>query len=138
MNPLTKAYEEIALERLHICTGCDNRQHLSHSHLVPKAHDQVLKTVKKNIQYHCLINSRHDKSKGCHSIWESIEFWKLDDAEKNMRYIYSVRPDYFWLKLNHAIDAYTQQGTLVSKRDARYADVLHALEALESFKKIAA
>lgn len=141
MSELTKVYEQIALERDHVCTGCGTNQSLSHSHLVPKSQNSKLKCVKKNIVYHCLSRG---EIKGCHTIWESVEFWTLDDAYQNMVYIFSVDPTYFWLKLNHAIESYAKQRTYIlpivpSSKEERdlLKKINKALQALELIKKIA-
>lgn len=99
-------YQEIALEREHVCSGCGTNQRLSHSHLIPKSWNQSLKTVKQNIVYHCMSLG---ETIGCHNIHESVAFWKLNDAHGNMEYIYSVDPTYFWLRLDKAIDYYSKK-----------------------------
>lgn len=139
-----QAYDEIALERQHVCTGCGSKNNLSHSHLVSRG-DQELKAVKANIQYHCL--SMGEKV-GCHTLWEGVDFWRLKDAYENMKYVYSVRPSHFWLKLNKAIEAHEKVkmfmhpkiaiGPQPVYRDPIYTEACKALEALERIKQIAA
>lgn len=103
MNELAKTYEEIAMEREHICTGCLSNKHLSHSHLVPKGHNQSLKAVKENITYHCFFVPGN-----CHDKWEGVEFWKLIDFIPNMKYVYSVDTRYFWLRVYNAVESYVK------------------------------
>jgi hypothetical protein len=134
MNELAKTYQEIAMEREHICTGCHGNQRLSHSHLVPKGQNQSLKTVKANIVYHCLSMG---EIKGCHSIWESIEFWKLKDAEANMRYIYDADRTYFWLKLDHSFRVYYERKHYYEKNpEISKKSLAVTLEAIEALKKL--
>lgn len=121
---LSEAYEQIAMTRPHICTGCGTRHALSHSHIIPKSRSQALRCVPDNITYHCLTK--------CHRTWESTEFWKLNDAVKNMQYVFKVDPEYFWLKLNHAIDSYLN-ATEKKKIDERDK----ALSKLREIEKIA-
>ena len=96
---IRKAYNEIALERGHYCTGCGRAEGdvpLSHSHLIPRSRCGRTHLVwdKRNITYHCL--SMGDR-KGCHEIWESIERDKLLDYHKNLEYILEVDTEYYFL-----------------------------------------
>jgi len=92
---LKKVYKEIAKERGHYCTGCGRRDlPLSHSHIIPRSRRPDLVTDKRNITYHCLdTNGR----KGCHTIWEGVERFKLLDYMKKMEYISEVDSEYFHL-----------------------------------------
>lgn len=130
-------YERMALELPHVCSGCGTNQRLSRSHLVPKGQDSKLKAVFENLRFHCFGDSD-----SCHSRWESVAFWKLNDAYSSMEYIYSVRPDYFWLKLNHAIDVYEKHLNglkliQLTIGDKAITDCETALEKLNAMKQIA-
>ncbi len=93
MSQLTDVYSELALERRHICTGCDGKKFLSHSHLVPRSYRKDLECVKANITYHCL-----DFANGCHRKWEGMGAPLLMDFLANMTYIWVTDPTYFWKK----------------------------------------
>lgn len=95
MNPaIIRAYEEIALERPHVCTGCGTKKHLSHSHLIPKSYRKNLEAVKENIALHCLSIEKV----GCHHKWEGMQAPELKDFIANMLYIYQIDRVYFWKK----------------------------------------
>jgi len=89
-------YKEIEQERKHICSGCGNKNNLSHSQLIPRSRRKDLETDKENIQYHCLIGI--DGGEGCHSKWESNLFKKMDkmlDFINNMEYIKKTDSNYY-------------------------------------------
>lgn len=95
MNPaVIRAYEEIALERPHVCTGCHGRTYLSHSHLIPRSYSRKYEAVKENIVYHCM-----SQANDCHAKWEGMEAPLLKDFFPNMKYIFHTDPTYFWKKL---------------------------------------
>tara|TARA_R100000152_G_C6777993_1_gene208289 strand:+ start:2597 stop:2965 length:369 start_codon:yes stop_codon:yes gene_type:complete len=101
-NALKKVYKEIELERGKFCTGCNRSDlPLSHSHIIPRSRRKDLELDKKNITYHCLDM---DGRKGCHSLWESAQRYKLLDYHKNMQYILSVDEEYYHLINNHDMD----------------------------------
>lgn len=93
---LTQVYEQIALERPQVCTGCGTNQRLSHSHLVPKSRSQALKTVKENIQYHCLSMGN---TVGCHTKFESMDVVTMNDFKTNFAIIYLLDREYFWIRV---------------------------------------
>tara|TARA_R100000781_G_scaffold63337_1_gene40190 strand:- start:431 stop:763 length:333 start_codon:yes stop_codon:yes gene_type:complete len=93
---LKKIYQEIMDERPHYCTGCGRSDvPLSHSHIIPISRRKDLQLEKLNITYHCLsIGNR----KGCHEMWETkYERSKLLDYHKNIEYVLSVDPEYYFL-----------------------------------------
>ena len=98
---LKKVYKEISEERGHYCTGCgmSGDVSLSHSHLIPRSRRPDLVAQKDNITYHCLdgIDSNGNSRKGCHTIWESNERYKLLDYHRNMEYILEVDTEYYFL-----------------------------------------
>lgn len=92
---LKQAYQEIAEERGHYCSGCGRSDvPLSHSHLIPRSYNKSLETNKENITYHCLSM---DGRKGCHDIWEGSERHTLLDYPKNMEKILELDESYFFL-----------------------------------------
>lgn len=93
---LHRAYEEIALTRKRVCTGCGTSERLSHSHLIQKSWSGKYAAMPENITFHCLDSS--DK-KGCHSRWESPECVLLKDFESNFKVIFKLDRAYFWLRL---------------------------------------
>lgn len=103
MNSLYKVYQEIAMERPHVCSGCGRRENLSHSHLIPKSYSQALKTEKKNLVYHCLSLGERV---GCHDKWQSLDAWQLKDFEQNMLIIYELDKTYFWIKFYKIYNKY--------------------------------
>ena len=95
-NELKKVYKLISETRGHYCTGCGRSNvPLSHSHIIPRSRRPDLVCDINNITYHCLIGP--DNSKGCHSIWESKERYKLLDYHKNMEYILENDLEYYYL-----------------------------------------
>lgn len=93
---LQKTYNEIAMSRPHVCTGCNGKERLSHSHLIPRSRRPDLATNELNIQYHCL---GAPEVKGCHEKHESMEVATLNDFESNFRAIYNLDQEYFWLRI---------------------------------------
>ena len=92
---LKKVYKELSESRGHYCTGCGRSDvSLSHSHLIPRSRRPDLVAQKDNITYHCLDNGER---KGCHTIWESHERYKLLDYHRNMEYILEVDTEYYFL-----------------------------------------
>lgn len=90
MSALTKIYEELSIERAHVCTGCGSQAMLSHSHIVPRSQEKSLEAVKANITYHC--------SK-CHEKWEhSNDRVFLKDFQVNMVYMYNNAQSFYWLR----------------------------------------
>lgn len=86
---LKKVYQEIAEEREHICTGCESKNNLTHSHKIPRSRRKDLETDKKNITYHCFT---------CHQIYEHGSYkerQKLLDFEETMEYIKTVDLTYY-------------------------------------------
>ena len=99
---LNKVYKEISNVRGHYCSGCGSSAYpLSHSHKIPRSRRKDLETDKDNITYHCLDM---DGRKGCHSLWESAQRYKLLDYHKNIQYILSVDEEYYHLINNHDMD----------------------------------
>ena len=95
-NELKKVYKLISETRGYYCTGCGRSNvPLSHSHIIPRSRRPDLVCDINNITYHCLIGP--DNSKGCHSIWESKERYKLLDYHKNMEYILENDLEYYYL-----------------------------------------
>jgi hypothetical protein len=94
-----RIYQELGSEENwieSICSGCEQRKPLSHSHIIPISEAPELENEKKNIKPHCCE---------CHLEWEShnIErMRKLKDFKENMTYIYNIKPLYY-AKLNGKI-----------------------------------
>lgn len=89
-------YQRYDSEVEHICTGCLNKNNLSHSHLIPVSRRKELECSKSNVKFHCLL--RIDGSEGCHSRWESNNEEKMKsllDYEENMEYLKMVDLPYY-------------------------------------------
>lgn len=110
---LTSVYQEIALERKHVCNNCNATWPLSHSHLVKKSRDGELAINKLNIVFHCLDTA--DK-KGCHSTFESLEAATMKDFEDNFGIIYKLDREYFWLRVIKMFDHYSKANTSIAAR----------------------
>ncbi len=84
---LRQVYQEMAETRRPVCTGCGTKQHLTHSHLIPRSRRRDLVADPGNITYHCM---------NCHKVWESgVQADKLFDFYSNMAYIKSVDQEYY-------------------------------------------
>lgn len=91
MSALTKIYEELSIERAHVCTGCGSQAMLSHSHIVPRSQEKSLETVKGNITFHC--NS-------CHYSWDHSHLRVfMKDFKVNMVYMYNNAQSFYWLRM---------------------------------------
>jgi len=91
MSALTRVYEEMAIERLHICTGCGAKNRLTHSHIVPRSQEKSLEAVKENICYHCVE---------CHNRYEhSMERVFMKDFQANMIYMFNNAQSFYWLRM---------------------------------------
>lgn len=91
MSALTKVYEELALERAHVCTGCGATYQLSHSHIIPRSQDKSLEAIKDNITFHCF---------SCHAIWEHRPMRVfMKDFHANMVYAYKANQTFYWLRI---------------------------------------
>lgn len=91
---LYTVYEEIDLEREHICSGCGQKNNLSHSHIIPKSRRKDLEVKKENIVYDCLSIGKN----GCHDIWEkgTVEQREnLINFQERMEYIKSNDIEYY-------------------------------------------
>lgn len=115
---LTKVYEEIALERPHVCDECRTSERLSHSHLIHKSYygqykGVALAVVKENIVYHCLD---FGEKKGCHSIWDSMDAPKMKTFEKNFRIIHELDRTFFWKKMHALLDYWMIKDLKVFRR----------------------
>lgn len=123
---LTKAYEEIALERPHVCDECRTTERLSHSHLIHRSyhgqHQGVpLAVVKENIVYHCISMG---EKKGCHELWDSMDAPKMKTFEKNFRMIHKLDRTFFWKKLHSMLDFWLIRDLTVYRRvKALFAEI---------------
>lgn len=129
MSELTKTYEQIAIERDHICTGCGSKENLSHSHLIPRSRRPDLKAAKENIVYHCMSIGN---STGCHSQFESLDVIHMIDFKVNFAIIYLLDKEYFWLRVNKLKDFWEHRGTpsfMVSAAVNRINDLIKECES---------
>ena len=115
---LNKVYEEIALERAHVCDECRTSARLSHSHLIHKSYYGLyqgvpLAIVKKNIVYHCM--SMGD-TKGCHDIFDSMDVAKMKKFEEYYRIIHELDRTYFWKKMHALADHWLIKDIQVFRR----------------------
>lgn len=94
-----KAYEEIWLERSHVCEGCGSASNpLSRSHLIPVGFNKSLEANKENIRLHCITFLNN---KGCHEKWEDGVLGEIDlmlDFEKNLQIIEKLDVSYSKIK----------------------------------------
>lgn len=100
-DKLKVIYQEISQEREHICSGCGNKNNLSHSHLIPRSRRKDLELDKENIKYHCLVGMNGEE--GCHSKWESNILSKMKylfDYEDNLNYLSKVDKEYYYFVIN--------------------------------------
>lgn len=87
---LKKVYQEMAINRPHLCTSCGTSHQLSHSHLIPRSRRRDLVADPNNITYHCLT---------CHKKWENgTTADEMADFKRNMDYIKSVDEQYFHIR----------------------------------------
>jgi len=101
---IKQAYDEIAEERAHMCTGCGTYDRLSHSHIISRSRRPDLAADKRNITYHCMDGLNFLESvKGCHTIWEHgtlEEKQALLDYDQMIAYIQEVDPSYYHILTN--------------------------------------
>lgn len=126
---LHRTYNEIALERPHICDECGTNQFLSHSHLMPKGLFGQYAALKQNIVYHCMDMGNH---KGCHTKWDSMEVAKMKTFEKNYRIMYHIEKDdtgkasFFWQKMHKLLDFYISKDfTTYQRVRSLFAEIDH-------------
>lgn len=113
---LHKVYDQIAMERPHVCDECGTSERLSHSHLAPKSHFPKLATVNKNIVLHCL--SMGDVI-GCHSNYEGMQVAKMKNFEKYFRFLHDFDAEtrkYFWLRAFRLLDYWMSHDMEVWRR----------------------
>ena len=83
-------YEDMAINRPHICSGCGTNQNLTHSHLIPRSRSRDLICDPNNITFHCM---------NCHKKWENgVLANEMTDFLRNMTYIKTVDEGYFNIK----------------------------------------
>ena len=123
---LTKVYEEIALERPHVCDECRTSERLSHSHLIHKSYygqyeGVALAVVKENIVLHCMSMGN---KKGCHERFDSMEVAKMNNFEKYYRVIHKLDRTFFWKKMHGLLDFYMVRDLEVYRRvKALFAEI---------------
>lgn len=127
MSALTKVYEELALERPHVCSNCGVSFRLSHSHLVPRSINQNLIAEKNNIQFHCL--SLGEKI-GCHEKWSSMNAVFMKDFMSNMAYIYTADETYFWKRMFKLQEHWEKKNSVQSSLET--INIQYALQVLEA------
>lgn len=122
---LNRAYEEIALTRKRVCTGCGTSERLSHSHLIPRSRRGDLAANPLNITLHCLDSA---SGPGCHSKFEGMDVVKLKDFETNFRMIYELDRQYFWLKMHKLSDHYLVKDMIIWKLIRKFMAEMDNLE----------
>ena len=83
-------------KRINFCTGCGNPDNLSHSHLIPRSRRKDLESTIQNLTLHCLV--RKDNSEGCHSLWESMDWIKMNklfDFNENLSRVKELDINYY-------------------------------------------
>jgi hypothetical protein len=75
---LSEVYKKIDNERDHKCSGCGQRDFLSHSHLITQK-NKTYQCDEQNIVFDCLQRIVLDGfgNEGCHQRWESGKIEKL-------------------------------------------------------------
>ena len=73
------------------CEGCDQKEFLSHAHLISQRNKKY-QNEEKNIVYHCMERILPDKygTMGCHQRWESGQWDKiitLNNYKEHLSYI---------------------------------------------------
>lgn len=110
---LHRVYDQIALERPHVCDECGIALYISHSHLIPRGLYGKLAIVKINIVYHCMTVGNH---KGCHDQFDSMNVATMKNFEKYYRIMHSLDRSFFWQKMHKLIDHWQTRDFAVYQR----------------------
>ena len=122
MSALTRVYEEMVIERLHVCTGCGSKTMLTHSHIVPRSQEKSLEAVKENICYHCVE---------CHNRYEhSMERVFMKDFQANMIYMFNNAQSFYWLRM-FKMQQYWEKVIDLSNDPNNVKMATHALKILQ-------